>query len=90
LEHDIELVLQIWKELRPHILANDRTDAAEDFIHTLLEHGIDANEIMTFAVDSELKTILRDHADDEHFDDEEEDEDDWIDDMYHEANSWSD
>jgi hypothetical protein len=71
LEHDIELLLQIWKELRTHILAGDRTEAAEDFIHTILEHGVDANEVMEFALDDDLKAILRDHADEEHFDDAE-------------------
>lgn len=71
LEHDIELLLQIWKELKPHILSGDRTDAADDFIHVILEHGVDANEVMTYALDSDLKSILRDHADEEHFDDEE-------------------
>ena len=79
MEHDIELLLQIWKELRTHILSGDRTEAAEDFIHVLMEHGVDANDIMEFAVDSDLKTILRDHADETHFDVEhidDEDEDD--------------
>jgi len=76
LEHDIELLLQIWKELRTHILAGDRTEAAEDFIHTIMEHGVDPNEVMEFAVDSDLKSILRDHADEEHFDEEHVDDED--------------
>ena len=76
MEHDIELLLQIWKELRTHILSGDRTEAAEDFIHVLMEHGVDANDIMEFAVDSDLKLILRDHADEEHFDAETHDEED--------------
>ena len=70
MEHDIELLLQIWKELRTHILAGDRTEAAEDFIQTIMEHGVDPNDVITFAVDSDLKAILREHADEEHFDDE--------------------
>ena len=70
MEHDIELLLQIWKELRPHILSGDRSDAAEDFVHTLMEHGIDPNDVMEFAVDGDLKSVLRDHVSDEHFDDE--------------------
>ena len=42
-----------------------------------MEHGVDPNEVITFAVDSDLKAILREHADDEHFDDEHDiDEDD--------------
>ena len=69
MEHDIELLLQIWKELKPHILSGDRSDAAEDFIHTIMEHGVDPNEVMTFALDENLRAILRDHADEEHFDD---------------------
>jgi len=70
LEHDIELLIQIWKELSPHILSGDRSEAAEDFIHTILEHGIDANDVMSFALDDDLKSILREHADEEHFDEE--------------------
>ena len=87
MEHDIELILQIWKEMKPHILGGDIESAAEDFVHILLEHGIDPNEVMTFAVDSELKTILRDHADEEHFDedDDEYDEGEYDDSMY---NDW--
>ena len=79
MEHDIELLLQIWKELRTHILSGDRTEAAEDFIHVLVEHGVDANDIMEFAVDSDLKSILRDHADEEHFDAEEETDEEELD-----------
>ena len=74
MEHDIELLLQIWKELRPHILSGDREEAAEDFIHTIMEHGVDPNEVMTFATDADLKAILREHADEEHFDEDEDEE----------------
>jgi len=73
LEHDIELLLQIWKELRQHILSGDRTEAAEDFIHTIIEHGVDPNEVMAFALDADLNSVLRDHADEEHFVDDEND-----------------
>ena len=76
MEHDIELLLQIWKELRTHILSGDRTEAAEDFIHTIMEHGVDPNDVMEFALDSDLKSILRDHADEEHFDEDHIDEED--------------
>jgi len=76
LEQDIETHLQIWKELKPHLMGGDVTAAAADFVHVLLEHGVDANDIMEFAVDSDLKSVLREYADDEHFDDEEI-EDEW-------------
>ena len=71
MELDLEVHLQIWKELKPHLMGGDVTAAADDFIHVLLEHGADANEIIKYAVDSDLKTVLREYADDEHFDDDE-------------------
>lgn len=81
MEHDIELHLQVWKELKPHLAGGDVESAADDFVHVLLEHGVDADDMMSYALDTELKNALRGIADDEHFDDEE-DEDAWADDMY--------
>jgi len=52
-------------------MGGDVTAAADEYIHVLLEHGADANEIIKYAVDSELKTVLRQYADDEHSDDKE-------------------
>lgn len=71
MELDIEVHLQVWKELKPHLIGGDVIAAAEDFIQVLLEHGIDANEVMKYAVDNDLKSVLREFADDEHFDEEE-------------------
>lgn len=67
---DLEVHLQIWKELKPHLMGGDVVAAAEDFVHVLLEHGADANEIMEYAIDSDLKLVLREYADEEHFDDD--------------------
>ena len=75
MEHDIELHLQIWKELRPHLMGGDVEAAAEDFIHVLLEHGVDAKDLASYALDKELKTALRDYTDEAEFDDDEEYED---------------
>ena len=71
MELDLEVHLQNWKELKPHLMGGDVTAAADEYIHVLLEHGADANEIIKYAVDSDLKTVLREYADDEHFDDDE-------------------
>lgn len=80
MEHDIELALQIWKQLKPHLAGGDVEAAADDFIGTLLEHGIEANEIISFSLDSELKTIMRGHVEEEDFEDEfDEDEHLWED-----------
>ena len=71
---DIELHLQVWKELRKHFTGNDTEDAAEDFVRVLIEHGADANEIAEFAIDDEVKSALQEYIefeeDDEDFDDE--------------------
>jgi hypothetical protein len=75
--NDLEVQLQIWKELKPHLIGGDVEAAADDFIHVLLEHGADANEIMKYAVDSDLKLVLRDHADEEHFEDDLDDADEF-------------
>jgi len=68
---DIEVHLQIWKELKSHLIGGDISAAADDFIHVLLENGIDANEIVTYALDSDLRSAIREYADEEHFDEEE-------------------
>ncbi len=75
MEHDLDLLILIWKELKPHLIVSDADAAADDFIHVLLEHGVDANELLTYALDRELKLALRGVADEENFEDEEEDDD---------------
>lgn len=76
MEHNLELHLQIWKELKPHLAGGDVEAAADDFIHVLIEHGIDANEIVTYAIDSELKLALHGLVDEEELIEEYEDEED--------------
>ena len=58
-------------------MGGDVEAAAEEFIHVLLEHGADANEIMSYAVDGDLKNVLRDYANEEHFEEEEADHDEF-------------
>ena len=70
---DIELHLQVWKELREHFTGNDTVDAAEDFVRVLIEHGADAKEIAEYAIDAEVKSALQEYIElevDEDFDDE--------------------
>jgi hypothetical protein len=56
-------------------MGGDLAAAADDFVHVLVEHGADANEILKFAVDADLKIALQEFADEEAFAEEEEDED---------------
>ena len=80
MEHDLELILQVWKELKSHLIGGDVEDAADDFVHVLMEHGISPNEILKYGVDRDLKHALHGLADEEELElheDEEFDDDDW-------------
>jgi len=75
----VELVREIWDEIKRYVNTVDRSDAAETLVSVLVDNDIDADEIKsTFKSDSEIKkalaSYLKDHVEDE--DDEEEDDDD--------------
>ena len=76
MNYDIDMLLQIWKELRPHLIGGDVEAAAYDFVHVLFEHGVAAEELAGYALDPELKEALRDFTDEDlDYEDEDEDED---------------
>jgi len=74
----LELVSEIWSELRRYVNTTDRDDAAECMVSVLIDNNIDADEIKSaFKTDSEVRraltTYLQNH-------DEDEDEEDYADD----------
>ncbi len=72
---DLELSLNIWNTLRPHLIGDGIVrEAADDFVHVLIENGADAEEIAEYAIDSALKSALLDYAE---LEVDEEDEDDY-------------
>ena len=79
----VELSKEIWDELRRYVNVVDRDEAAETLVSVLIDNDVDADEIKsTFKADAEIKraltSYLKDHEDDEEFqdnDNEEEDED---------------
>jgi sugar-specific transcriptional regulator TrmB len=77
----VELAKEIWNEIKRHINTVDRDEAAETLVSVLIDNDIDADEIKsTFKTDAEVKralaSYLKDHEDDEEFqNDEDEDED---------------
>lgn len=81
----LELVSEIWSELRRYVNTSDRDEAAECMVSVLIDNNIDADEIKSaFKTDSEVKraltTYLQNHDDDEDEDDEEfadEENDEW-------------
>jgi len=70
----IEVYLQIWKELKPHLMGGDLESAAEDFVRVLIENGVNAEDVTEFAIDKEIKLALAEYIDleDEEFEDEDE------------------
>jgi len=77
----VELAKEIWSELRRHINAVDRDEAAETLVSVLIDNDVDADEIKSaFKSESDVKralaSYLKDHAeDDEDEDDDHDDED---------------
>jgi len=69
---DIEVNLLVWNEIKEHILSSDRTEASEDFVRVLVEHGADINDIAEYAIDSDIKKALLEYGDlEEHHQEEE-------------------
>ena len=85
---DVDIISEIWTELKRYINVVDRADAAESVVSVLIDHDIDADEIRTcFKGDSDIKTALSDYLsvgteseeyeEDEDDYEEESDEEDW-------------
>jgi len=87
----VDVISEIWTELKRYVNVVDRGDAAESIVSILIDHDIDADEIRTwFKGDGDIKTALSDYLatdtdsndmleeDSEEDDDfSEDDEDDW-------------
>ena len=78
----MDVISEIWTELKRYINVVDRGDAAESIVSILIDHDIDADEIRTwFKGDGDIKTALSDYlatdtdSDDMLEEDSEEDDD---------------
>ncbi len=71
--NDLEIHLQIWNELKTHLVGGDITGAADDFIRVLIENGISATDILEHTNDQELHVALQEYVevDIEEFEEEE-------------------
>jgi hypothetical protein len=74
---DAEVCLEIWNALRPHLISGDLKEAADDFVHVMIENGFNAEDLAEYAVAPEIKSALKDYAELEEY----EDEDDEIDEL---------
>jgi hypothetical protein len=87
---DVDVISEIWAELKRYVNVVDRGDAAESIVSILIDHDIDADEIRTwFKGDSDIKTALSDYLasdsdseSDDMFEDTEDNEEDSDEDDY--------
>jgi sugar-specific transcriptional regulator TrmB len=75
----VDLISEVWNELKRYINAADHNDAAETMVNILIDNDVDADDIRhAFPKDAMIKRILSDYVDDEEvdhdFDEYEEDE----------------
>jgi len=76
-----DLVYEVWQELKRHINAGDRAEAADSLVNVLIENDYDADQIRdAFKGDNDVKRALQSFLDDAEEDLDEEDEDDYNDD----------
>jgi hypothetical protein len=84
---DVDVISEIWTELKRYLNVVDRVDAAESLVNILIDHDVDADEIRTsFRGDPDIKTALSNYLsnDTDSFDDDdtESDEDEDFDEEY--------
>lgn len=70
----LDLVQEVWQELRRFVNNIDRSDAAESLVAVLVENGIEPADIQTEFDDQDIRRALRMYLDDQ---DIEQDDDDY-------------
>jgi hypothetical protein len=78
----LDLVAEIWSELKRYIGTIDRSEAADSFISMLIDHDYSTEDIRTtFKSDSDIKKALvnyiQDDSEQQDEDEEYEEEEDW-------------
>jgi len=77
----VDLVYEIWQELKRHITTTDRAEAADSLVNVLIDNDYDADQIRdAFKSDTDVKRALQSFLDDSEEELNEEDEDDYNDD----------
>jgi hypothetical protein len=80
----VELVKEVWTELKRYVNTVDREEAAESLVSLLVDHDVDTEEIrVAFKSDPDVKAALihylrddiEDEDDDEEYDEDYDDED---------------
>ena len=79
----VELVKEVWSELKRYVNTVDREEAAENLVSLLVDHDIDTEDIrMAFKSDPDVKAALIHYLRDDVEDDDEDDDYSYDDDDY--------
>ena len=79
----VDLAYEIWVGLRHTWNAQDRADAAESLVNTLIDNDYSAEQIRdVFKGDGDIKRALQSYLDDHEEEDLDEEDDDDYDDSY--------
>lgn len=79
----VELVKEVWSELKRYVNTVDREEAAENLVSLLVDHDIDTEDIrVAFKSDSDVKAALAHYLRDDVEDDDDDDEYGYDDDEY--------
>lgn len=77
----VDIVYEVWQELKRHISTSDRVEAADSLVNVLIDNDYDADQIRdAFKGDNDVKRALQSFLDDAEEDLDEEEEDDYNDD----------
>lgn len=79
----VDLVKEVWSELKRHINSVDRAEAADTLVSVMVDNDVDVEDIRdVFKGDADVKRSVNSYIKDHEMDneDEEEDEEDFEDD----------
>ena len=77
----VDIVYEVWQELKRHITTTDRAEAADSLVNVLIDNDYDADQIRdAFKGDNDVKRALQSFLDDADDEQDDEDEDDYNDD----------
>jgi hypothetical protein len=70
----VDLVADLWSEIRRYITTVDRSEVADVVVNFLIDNDYDASDIRTaFKGDADIKRALESYLDDQDLDEEEDD-----------------
>lgn len=77
----VDIVHEVWQELKRHISTADRAEAADALVNLLIDNDYDAEQIRdAFKGDNDVKRALQSFLDDAEEDLDEDEDDDYSDD----------